>query len=832
MRGTTAYASYRFRATMRSELSYLLSVILLVGAVGGLALGAIEAARSTDSSFADFVASSHVPQLFVFDGVINPGIGLNSAYNPSLLRTLSHLPDVERVESTVELNLGPLTGAGKPLPEQASSPPAEATVGGLDFNEDPVAITEGRMVDPRKADEVVVDAASAKELGYHVGEKISVGWVTNAQSQSGNFNPNQPVPTHQRARVTLVGITSGQATTLFQDQDDANGQSIMLFTPALTNKLLACCSNDMISALTLQGGDRHLSAVEAAVKAALPKGLPFVYAQSADIIATANATLRPETIALSVFGGITGIAALLIAGQVISRRVRTRSSDLDVARALGADPPMCLCDSLLGSLGALLLGSLLAGAVAVALSPLGPLGPVRPFLGVAVHPDWAVIGIGVLTLVLVLGGVAVLASFRSLPARARTRAGRFTSSRVTTAATRAGLPPAAVTGVRFALEPGVGRSAVPVRSAILGAVLAVTVVVATVTFGSSLDTLVSHPALYGWNWNYDMDGGGGLGDVPGRAAAKALDADPLVQAWTGVYYSSLTVDGVNVPVLGAKPGAAVAPPLLSGHGLQEANQVVLGASTLRSLHKQLGDTVQVRIHGSKPVTLRIVGTATLPPIGVVGSSHLEMGTGAMLSYRIIPAPARNLFQSSRPGPNAILVRTKGGNSRAALASLQSIGRRVDIGLNGGSVFGVVRPAEILNYGSLGSTPLLLGAALAIGAAAALGITLVTSVRRRRHDLAILKTLGFTRGQLAIAVAVQASVAAILGCAVGIPAGIALGRVLWDLFAADISAVPAPTVPGGTIVVIGVLALALAILVAMIPGRLAARTTTSQLLHAE
>jgi hypothetical protein len=33
-------------------------------------------------------------------------------------------------------------------------------------------------------------------------------------------------------------------------------------------------------------------------------------------------------------------------------------------------------------------------------------------------------------------------------------------------------------------------------------------------------------------------------------------------------------------------------------------------------------------------------------------------------------------------------------------------------------------------------------------------------------------------------------------------------------------------------VIGVLALALAIVVAMIPGRLAARTTTAQLLHAE
>ncbi len=148
------------------------------------------------------------------------------------------------------------------------------------------------------------------------------------------------------------------------------------------------------------------------------------------------------------------------------------------------------------------------------------------------------------------------------------------------------------------------------------------------------------------------------------------------------------------------------------------------------------------------------------------------------------------------------------------------------------MLGVERPAQILNYGSLGTTPLFLGAALAAGAAGALAITLVTSVRRRRHDLAILKTLGFTRSQLATAVAVQASVAAVIGCAVGIPAGIALGRVLWDLFAGEISAVPYPTVPAGTIVVVGVVAIVLAVAVATIPGRIAARTSTSQLLHAE
>ena len=54
----------------------------------------------------------------------------------------------------------------------------------------------------------------------------------------------------------------------------------------------------------------------------------------------------------------------------------------------------------------------------------------------------------------------------------------------------------------MALEPGEGRSAVPVRSALLGSVLAVAVVVTTLTFGNSLQTLVSNPALYGWNWTY------------------------------------------------------------------------------------------------------------------------------------------------------------------------------------------------------------------------------------------------------------------------------------------------------------------------------------------
>ena len=151
---------------------------------------------------------------------------------------------------------------------------------------------------------------------------------------------------------------------------------------------------------------------------------------------------------------------------------------------------------------------------------------------------------------------------------------------------------------------------------------------------------------------------------------------------------------------------------------------------------------------------------------------------------------------------------------------------------GGQVEAVQRPAEIVNYRSMGTTPAFLGAALAAGAVTALGLTLIASVRRRRRDLALLKTLGFTRRQLAAAVAWQSTVAVAAGTIVGVPVGIALGRFLWDLFARQISVVPEPTVPGLPVILITAGALVLANLVAVVPGRVAARTPAGLLLRAE
>jgi hypothetical protein len=213
-----------------------------------------------------------------------------------------------------------------------------------------------------------------------------------------------------------------------------------------------------------------------------------------------------------------------------------------------------------------------------------------------------------------------------------------------------------------------------------------------------------------------------------------------------------------------------------------------------------------------------------------------MGTGAVVATSDIPVSLLNEQNSPIPGPQAVLIRLRPGSNPAALRSVREIISKLNrLPNNAGSVGGLVahlRPAEIVNYRSMGTTPAILGGGLALGAVVALALTLVASVRRRRRELALLKTLGFVRRQLASAVAWQSSIAVAIGVVIGVPIGIVLGRVLWNLFAHEIDAVPMPSVPGLVIVLIVVGALVLANVVAAIPGRMAARTSTALVLREE
>jgi MacB-like periplasmic core domain/FtsX-like permease family len=829
-------ASYRFRATFGRRLAGYLAVVLLVGLLGGLSMAALAGARQTESSFSRFYASTNPSNLDGGIAVFNPSAGsaYDSGYSASRVATLAHLPLVENVGVDVGLNMGPVTPDGEPVPSSAGVG-VDGSLNGEYFTQDRIFVTAGRLPDPARADEFAMDSQTAAAEGLHLGELVTMGIYTNREiADDPNISARSGPKPYRTLRMRLVGVGAIEASSAVEDDVDAQSGSLVLMTPALTKRYAACCSSSSSAYLRLDGGNRSAARVEAEITQAFP-GLPASFLTHSGIVAKANRSITPEAVALGAFGIIAALALLVIAEQVISRQLRLNADDLVVLRAIGADPSTTVSDGLAGVLVAITAGGLLAVLVALGLSPLAPIGPVRPYLAVGIHADWLVLALGLASLIVVLGALALAIAIREAPHRAALRgARRQPGPSAANALAAAGLPASVVAGVRFALEPGGGRQSVPVRAAIFGAVLAVLVVSAATVFGSSLNSLVSHPALYGWNWTYEINGGDALGDIPNDQgqATRLLDADRFVGSWTGVYFSSLSIDGQQIAVMGVSPNAPIGPPILSGHGLQAADQVVLGSQTLAQLHKQVGDTVEVRAGKGRPSTLRIVGTATLPAIGVGGGLHLEIGSGAVLPYRLIPAFSRNIFDVT-PGPNAILVRDRAGvNPAAARRSLEQIGRRLQIAFNGGAVDGVERPAEIINYRSLGTTPEILGGGLAAGATIALGLTLLASVRRRRRDLALLKTLGFTERQLAATVACQSLVAVGVGTVVGLPLGVVFGRVLWNLFAGQVHFVPQPTVSAWSVVLVAAGALVLACVVAWVPARLAARTETTVLLRAE
>jgi hypothetical protein len=828
-------AWYRFRATFKQRRNGYLAIVLLVGLLGGLAMGSLAAARRTASSFPVFWASTNPSSLEGATAVLNPEIGSDSGYDAAVVKKIARLPHVTQVESQSGIDFLPLQANGKILNAPNFYPPSAGngygSVDDMYFDQDKVTVIKGHMAAPNRADELMLSAEGAAALGVHVGSVLPIGIYTNAQTELARFGTNAVRPIRViDEKVVAIVVFNG---SVIEDDVDAGGEPNNLFTPGLTRQLLHCCVNYTESGIRVSGGPGNVAAVTAEVSQILPKGFPPLSNAQASVLDKAQRAIKPEAIALGVFGAIVAAAALLIAGQVTSRQLRLGAEDREVLRAIGAGPLMTATDGIIGIGGAVVVGALLAVLVAVALSPLAPLGPVRavyPYPGVAF--DWTVLGFGLLFLVVGLGTISGVTAYRSAPHKRalRDRYNLERRSSVVAAAGAAGLPVPALTGVRFALEPGSGRSSVPVRSAIAGAVMAVLVVVATVTFGASLDSLVSHPALYGWNWDYMLVSGG---DIPQAQVTRLLDRDRYVSQWSGVYTGQLAIEGVTVPVLGESPNATVAPPLLSGHGVESSGQMVLGAVTLAEIKKHLGETVEVS-NGLSTARLRIVGTAAMPTIGSNGGPHLEMGTGALVSYSLIPLVDRNPFNDPLPGPNGILVRLRGGYSRSAeLGSLDAIATATSNTANFGvTVTGVLHPAEIVNYRSLGDTPVFLGAGLAAGAVAALALTLLASVRRRRRDLALLRTLGFTGAQLAATVAWQASVAAVIGAVLGVPLGIALGRWLWDLFARSIHAVPVPSVPALSVALIAVGSLVLANLVAALPGRLAARTPAALLLRSE
>ncbi len=684
-------AWFRFRATFRRRRAGYLSLAVLTGLVGGVAMGSVAAARRTDASYPKFLASTN-PSGLVVQPFTTP------AYSPGFVRQLTRLPHVNGVAVAVPLTAATLTPGGNigtVLLAQVQLVASVASPHSLYSDQDRVTIVHGRKADPARPDEVVASLDAAALLHLHVGSHVRVGLIDSSQ-------PGVGIPGNRRLDLTVVGIGVFN-TQVLQDGIDSGRTGFLLGTPTMAREFASCCASGMDIGLRLDGGSRYGPVVGTEYQRLVATS-PYITGGSSELYvyitsaieAQAQRAIRPEAIALGVFGLIAGFAALIIGTQSISRQLRAGADDAGALRALGAGPAALMADGLVGVVAAVAAGSLLAAAVAVGLSPFSLFGPVREVdPGRGIYLDAAVLGLGVAGLVLALGGAAAVIAYRQAPHRAaaREQAGERRPGAVR-AALAAGLPASGVEGMRLALEPGRGRTAVPVRSVMAGAVLATTVVAATLTFGASLATLVSHPTLYGWNFSYALYAVQGWGTVPSRWAGPMLAQDRLVAATTAVSFATVQIDGQTVPAIVGPANPAVAPHILSGHGLNGDRDIVLGPATLAELHRREGDTVTVA-SGSFHARLRIAGTATMPAIGGVLSVHSSMGTGALFSAAVIPGNASGAFGPLLAGPNAILVRLRPGVSPAAgLRSLQAIRRQLTAALNSPRVLAASRGSSL------------------------------------------------------------------------------------------------------------------------------------------
>jgi hypothetical protein len=391
-----------------------------------------------------------------------------------------------------------------------------------------------------------------------------------------------------------------------------------------------------------------------------------------------------------------------------------------------------------------------------------------------------------------------------------------TTSTLADTAARAGLPPTSVAGLRMALEQGRGPRAVPVRASLVGVTAGIIALTAAVTFGTSLDRLLATPRLYGWN--FDAATGSWELKNPATLRPAWLADNPQVGAYSAVWSSDIQVEGTLISAASFDTaGGRVFPTLVEGREPNGPDELVLGAATLRRLGLRLGQTVQVK--AGRPAAMRIVGSCAL----VLADSE-SAGEGAILTIEGL----RRLKPSLETGYGMFYVRfAPGADPEAARQRL----RRLPSG-----VVQVVQapqpPPQVANLGRVGALPDVLAGLLALLAASALAHLLVTSVRRRRHDLAILKALGFVRRQVSAAVAWQATTVALVALAVGLPLGTALGRWSWSLLA-DRIGVGAPPVTPGPALLAGVAGTVLvANLVAAWPGRVAARTRPAVALRSE
>jgi hypothetical protein len=764
------------------------------------------AADRTNDALARYVAASHREDVNLVQGFVTGDDSLN-------YRAVERLPQVATWSRVGQLAVLVRSRSGRPLFVDS---------GGVSIQMDRDArygatvnhwrLLAGRRPDPNRPEEALADSKALHLLGLKVGDTLVfrvVGYERLWRSHGFLNTAGDPIASRvgPLARVRIVGETV---------RDESNEVFGLVFlTPAFYREhspnTLGAWTDQLI--VRLKGGGADLPAFRAEVDRIAGRH-PFGFLPAGDDDAKVQDAIHLQAEVLWLVAGLGGLAVLLLLGQALSRRAVSEAADHETLRGVGMTRPQLFALGFGPSAAIALAAAGLAVVVAVGLSPIGLLGRARqlePASGISADGRVLAAGAGILLIGLLAAGALV--AWRTAGRRRPTPEMRDFGERRRRGAvgvlTRAGGSPPLLAGVGAALGRGGWRSALPMRQAMLGVALAVALVAAALTVSASLRHLLDTPRLYGQNWDYEIPAGGP--DL-GKAFIARLRGDPLIGA-ASVYNLATPVIGgkvVETTGLGRVKGT-LGPTVISGRAPMGPNEILLGPKTLDALGDHVGDIVDVR-QGRLSERLRIVGRGIVPE-----GLENRLGEGAVVTFsalrRIVPSATRS----------GVYIRVAPGVDRSrALLHYEKLF----------STDPAIRPVDVGNFGGITGVPAAVAILFAVAAAAALVHALLVSIRRRRRELAILKTLGFTGRQVAASLAWQTTTVAAVGLLVGLPIGILAGRWGWNRFANQLGVVPEPLTPAVLLLLAIPGTLLVANLVGAVPAGIAARTRPAQVLRAE
>jgi hypothetical protein len=693
--------------------------------------------------------------------------------------------------------------------------------------ERPVVLA-GRLFVPGRADEVLVTPKFVASYGKSVGDILTLHLASPKQAEVGYDGSSGP-PRGPKIRARIVGVIRSPWGSVNVDGPGQTGgvlASPALFTHYRAN-IMGTSGQAYINALVrLKGGAAAIPRFRTDLARVTGRSDIDVWNNRAFFGAPASRVTGYEAACLLAFALAAVVAAFFLVGQSVTRYVSATVADLQVLQAVGMTRRQAVASASAAPFLAAVAGAtagVVGAVVASAWMPIGAASIVEPHPGLDV--DWLVLGAG-----WVIGPLLVLTGSAAAAAAALTvvRQGAQRRSAVAAAAAGAGLPVPVVIGARFAMERGGGRSAVPVRPALVGAVAGVLGVLAAFTLSAGVSDAAAHPARFGQTWQLaTFFGLNGQDFGPASRVLRAAAADRDVIGVDDARIGGAQSGQVSIESFTYAPVAGKRLPVVLSAGRMpgKPNEIALAPTTARELRAVTGSIIRLTGGATTPRAVRVTGIAFVP-----AGPHNGYDDGAWLTpagYDRIFAGAHYAFKfhaatvALRPGAN---VQAVAHRLNAAAAAIK-----------GGRAFPFTPPPalpEAQEIKDLELLPLALSAFLALLAIGAVGHALSIAVNRRRHELAVLRALGMTRRQTRMVVATQASVLAMIGLVFGIPLGLALGRNIWRVIAGFTPLAYHPPLAVWALLLIGPIALLAANMLAVWPAHHAARLRTGQELRAE